>query len=222
MKTATSVLAFVLGLAGFAFAADPQARTGEEIVKSRCAQCHATGEHGAPRMDDRAAWTPRLSKGLDALVLSAIRGHGSMPARGGLAQLTDAEFRSAVVYLFNSQAATAKPAPAAAPLGPNQRVVGDTEVFLGVKPVKEGVYHVNITLRDAKTHAFIQDAQVEVGVTNPVMGGETRKLDRMTSGTVVSYGSDFRMSGNEPHVITVQVRRPDRAGTIRTTFDFKG
>jgi len=29
-----------------------------------------------------------------------MKGHGGMPARGGLADLSDAELRSAVIYLF--------------------------------------------------------------------------------------------------------------------------
>ena len=40
-------------------------------------------------------------QGLDTLVRSAINGHGGMPARGGLANLTDSELRSAIVYMFN-------------------------------------------------------------------------------------------------------------------------
>lgn len=90
-------------------AADPP-RSGEQIVKARCIECHGTGKHGAPRIDDREAWNPRLKKGLDATVMAAMRGHGAMPARGGMAELTDAEFRSAVIYLFNSQYVAGKPA----------------------------------------------------------------------------------------------------------------
>jgi len=36
-------------------------------------------------------------------VRSAIHGHGPMPARGGLADLTDAEIRGAIVYMFSSK-----------------------------------------------------------------------------------------------------------------------
>ncbi len=76
-------------------------RTGEQIVKQQCSKCHADGKMGAPRIGDRTAWIPRLSHGLDATVRSAINGHGAMPARGGLANLTDAELKSAIVYMFN-------------------------------------------------------------------------------------------------------------------------
>lgn len=77
-------------------------RSGKAIVEMQCVKCHGTGVGGAPKVGDRAAWTPRVKQGLDAVVASAIHGHGAMPARGGMADLTDVEFRSAVVYMFNS------------------------------------------------------------------------------------------------------------------------
>jgi cytochrome c5 len=80
--------------------APPAPRTGEQIVKAQCIKCHEAGKGGAPKIGDRDAWIPRLKNGLDNTVRSAINGHGGMPARGGLANLTDAEMRSAVIYLF--------------------------------------------------------------------------------------------------------------------------
>jgi cytochrome c5 len=75
-------------------------RSGEEIAKSVCLKCHQTGEKGAPKLSDKAAWTQRGSKGLDALTASVIHGHGKMPARGGMADLSDPEVKSAIAYLF--------------------------------------------------------------------------------------------------------------------------
>jgi cytochrome c5 len=83
-------------------AAKPAAgRSGQQVVQLQCSKCHEPGTEGAPRVGDRAAWTPRLKYGLDATVRSAINGHGGMPARGGMADLTDAEVRNAVIYMFN-------------------------------------------------------------------------------------------------------------------------
>ncbi|HVC11020.1 MAG TPA: c-type cytochrome [Burkholderiales bacterium] len=79
----------------------PAERTGKEIVEERCIQCHGTGVYGAPKIGDRAAWIPRVRRGLDAVVRSAIQGHGPMPPRGGMADLTDPEIRRAVIYMFN-------------------------------------------------------------------------------------------------------------------------
>jgi cytochrome c5 len=76
-------------------------RSGKEIVEAQCVKCHGKGVGGAPKIGDRAAWTPRLQQGLDTVVASAIHGHGAMPPRGGMADLTDAEIRSAIVYMFN-------------------------------------------------------------------------------------------------------------------------
>jgi cytochrome c5 len=65
-------------------------------------KCHGTGVGGAPKIGDRAAWTQRVKQGLDVVVRSAIHGHGAMPPRGGMADLTDAEMRSAIVYMFST------------------------------------------------------------------------------------------------------------------------
>jgi cytochrome c5 len=82
-------------------AAPPGERTGEQIVRMQCSKCHEAGVGGAPKIGDRAAWIPRVKQGLDPVVRSAINGHGGMPARGGMADLTDPEIRSAVIYMFN-------------------------------------------------------------------------------------------------------------------------
>ncbi len=79
----------------------PAERSGEQIVKTRCSECHEKGLHGAPRIGDLEAWLPRLKNGFEPVVRSAINGHGGMPARGGLANLTDNEMRSAITYMFN-------------------------------------------------------------------------------------------------------------------------
>jgi cytochrome c5 len=77
----------------------PAARTADAIVREQCSRCHGGGVAGAPRIGDREAWIGRARLGLDGLVNSAIHGHGAMPARGGMADLTDAEVRSAVHYM---------------------------------------------------------------------------------------------------------------------------
>ena len=76
-------------------------RSGKEIVQARCRQCHEAGKGGAPKIGDRSAWIPRLSHGFERTVQSAIHGHGGMPARGGLPDLTDNEVRAAIVYMLN-------------------------------------------------------------------------------------------------------------------------
>jgi cytochrome c5 len=85
-------------------------RKGEKIVKAQCVKCHQDGVGGAPKIGDKSAWIPRLTQGVDNLVRSAIRGHGGMPPRGGLADLTDPEIRNAILYMYNPPAAPAKTA----------------------------------------------------------------------------------------------------------------
>jgi cytochrome c5 len=80
------------------------AREGEKIVQAQCAKCHKDGLNGAPKIGDRAAWTPRMKYGLAALVKSAVHGRGAMPSRGGMSDLSDLEIQGAVLYMFNSGA----------------------------------------------------------------------------------------------------------------------
>lgn len=81
-------------------AAPAKGRSGESIVKAKCAQCHGTGKDGAPMIGDSAAWVGRAKDGFSSLARSAVHGHGAMPARGGMADLTDGEVHDAVAYMF--------------------------------------------------------------------------------------------------------------------------
>ena len=80
----------------------------DEIARATCHKCHETGDQGAPRLTDTAAWTQRASKGLDAVTKTVIRGHGKMPARGGLADLTDEELKKVIAVLLKEVGAESK------------------------------------------------------------------------------------------------------------------
>ena len=54
------------------------------------------------------------------------------------------------------------------------------------------------------------------------MGSDSKALKRETIDRTVSYGNEFRVTGKEPHVINVQVRRPGNNRILETRFDFKG
>lgn len=75
-------------------------KTGDEVIKTACAACHATGAAGAPMLGDTAAWEPRAAKGLDTLLQNSINGIGAMPPRGGHMNLSDDEVRKAVVVML--------------------------------------------------------------------------------------------------------------------------
>jgi cytochrome c5 len=79
----------------------PNLRSGDQVVQERCQECHNSGKSGAPKLGDMEAWKPRLVNGVQPLVKSAISGHNGMPARGGLANLSDAEIKSAVEYMVS-------------------------------------------------------------------------------------------------------------------------
>jgi cytochrome c5 len=83
-------------------------RSGERIVQAQCIKCHGGGLGGAPKIGDRQAWTARVKPGIDVLVRSAIHGHGGMPARGGMADLTDPEVRNAVTHMVTRSLAPSK------------------------------------------------------------------------------------------------------------------
>ncbi len=89
-------------------------RSGEQVVQAACIRCHGTGAGGAPKIGDKAAWSGRISQGVDAITKSAIRGHGGMPARGGLADLTDREVTRAILYMFGRASADGAAKEAAA------------------------------------------------------------------------------------------------------------
>ncbi len=91
----------VFMLSGQAVMAD-----GKATYDSACFACHATGAAGAPKFGDKAAWAPRIAKGLDLLKKHALEGFkgetGFMPAKGGRADLADADVMAAVEYMTSS------------------------------------------------------------------------------------------------------------------------
>jgi cytochrome c5 len=90
-------------------------RSGEEIYKSVCSACHASGAAGAPKLGDKGDWAARLKLGQKRLVENAIKGVGKMmPPRGGNAELNDLEVESAVVFMSNSAGAGFKESAAPA------------------------------------------------------------------------------------------------------------
>jgi cytochrome c5 len=218
--------------------------TGEQVVQMYCANCHVTGEGGAPRVGDRAAWIPRARDGFDVLARSAINGHGGMPPRGGGANLTDVEIRAAIGYMLNPVPYMAK-APAAAPMkqDPNRQIIDGMEVMFGAvsadalrkqhpnadyeKSMHGGIpsgssyYHLNISLFDAETRSVIRNAHVEVRIADPVMGDQVKTLEPMVMNDTVSYGNYFRLPGSNPYTIAVLIRKPGDATPVQTRFAFR-
>ena len=76
-------------------------KSGEDVFKAQCAACHVPGAANAPKLGDAAAWGNRIKTGFDALVASALKGKGAMPAQSG-GDFEDTEIARAVAYLANS------------------------------------------------------------------------------------------------------------------------
>ena len=217
-------------------------RSGEEVVKAQCVTCHGTGVGGAPKIGNQKAWIPRIQKGIDYLVHSAIRGHGGMPARGGLANLTDNEIRNAIIYMFNPagvHAAESRKVNEAVKVGPDHMIAGAMDIYFGVvsaetvlsypkesaeRSMHGGVprgpdyYHVNVTLWNHAANVPINNAQVSVQIQGG--GIEPRNLEPMAVGTG-SYGGYVEMQKNRSYIIIVQVRTPESPTVTNARFEYK-
>jgi len=95
-------------------------KTGQQVVETVCAACHATGALNAPKIGDKDAWAKRLAQGYETLTQHAVKGLRQMPPRGGNPDLSDTELARAVAYMANQAGANfkepeSKPAPAAKP-----------------------------------------------------------------------------------------------------------
>ena len=71
---------------------------GKDIYKENCSVCHEEGKFAAPKLGDKKAWTPIISKGIDKLV-GNIRESKSHPDNGGCKLCTNAELVDAVKYM---------------------------------------------------------------------------------------------------------------------------
>jgi len=85
--------------------ANPALAEGASVWGATCQNCHGGNKlTGAPKITSRRAWAPRLEKGMAVLVTHATEGfmgprYTEMPARGGDADLGDAEVARAVAFM---------------------------------------------------------------------------------------------------------------------------
>jgi cytochrome c5 len=79
-------------------------KSGEEVFKAQCTTCHTTGAAGAPKLGDAASWANRIKSGFDALVASALKGKGAMPAQAG-GDFDDVEIARGVAFMANAAGA---------------------------------------------------------------------------------------------------------------------
>ena len=94
-------------------------RSGEEVYKGSCVNCHGAGMLGAPKFGDAGAWGPRIGQGDAKLLEHALKGLNAMPPQGG-GDFSDLEVHRAMVYMANAGGGkfSEPPAPAAAASAP--------------------------------------------------------------------------------------------------------
>ncbi|MES2819240.1 MAG: c-type cytochrome [Pseudomonadota bacterium] len=76
------------------------AQDADAVYARACAACHNGQLPNAPQKGDKAAWAPRLAKGMDVLVLNVTNGLNAMPPRG-LCTDCSAEDYQAVITLMS-------------------------------------------------------------------------------------------------------------------------
>ncbi|PKM22700.1 MAG: cytochrome c5 family protein [Gammaproteobacteria bacterium HGW-Gammaproteobacteria-14] len=74
-------------------------RAGDAVYNAACMACHATGAAGAPKTGDKAAWAPRIGKGMATLVKNSINGINAMPPMGMCMNCSEDEIKAAVEYM---------------------------------------------------------------------------------------------------------------------------
>ncbi|SPF78421.1 c-type cytochrome [Pseudoprimorskyibacter insulae] len=100
------------GLKGFVRASklpdpkDPVLAAGKAVWAGTCQACHGGNKAiGAPKITSSDDWSPRIAQGLDVLFDHAINGflgakYAEMPAKGGNADLSDADVKAAVAFMI--------------------------------------------------------------------------------------------------------------------------
>ncbi|MHA6491890.1 c-type cytochrome [Pseudomonas borbori] len=72
------------------------AQDAEAVYARACAACHNGQLPMAPQKGDKAAWEPRLAKGMDVLVQSVTNGLGAMPPRGLCMDCTAEDYQAVI------------------------------------------------------------------------------------------------------------------------------
>ena len=76
---------------------------GERVYNNSCSTCHKSGVANAPKVGDKLAWAPRIAKGMDGLMQSAINGvpGTSMLQKGTCFSCSDEELKAAIEYMIS-------------------------------------------------------------------------------------------------------------------------
>lgn len=110
----------LFGLAACSDAGRPATpRTGEQVVREHCLQCHERGLFGAPTFRDGPAWQAKLAEAGPAHLWQVVlNGEKAMPPRGNCHNCSDEELRAAVDYLLTEAGQPPLPSDLASQPGP--------------------------------------------------------------------------------------------------------
>jgi cytochrome c5 len=75
-------------------------RSGSEIYTKACVACHSVGVLNAPKFQDVADWTPRMTKGFDTVWQNAINGIGAMPPMGTCGDCSNDDIKAAIEHMI--------------------------------------------------------------------------------------------------------------------------
>ena len=75
------------------------ANDGGSTFRTVCSSCHVSGAFGAPSLEDKADWKPRLAKGMDALYAPLVNGKCREFVMDIRKDLTDDNIKAAIDYM---------------------------------------------------------------------------------------------------------------------------
>ena len=102
MRTILTAAIICLGILAWHWAnAAGNPKYGKPIYNRYCKDCHETGEKGAPKLGDKAAWVERIQKGELLLTQHAYLGHRRMPIFGNCSECDRVDFADAVAYIVS-------------------------------------------------------------------------------------------------------------------------
>jgi hypothetical protein len=170
-----------------------------------------------------------------------------MPPRGGKADLTDGEIRSAVLYLFDPTGATkpaakAASAPASATAGMHRASAGGMDIYLGRLSAEQmrafpagspeatmhggipggsGYWHVNVSVFDSASQAQVTGATVDFEYEQLGMGRQKKALEAATVAGATSYGAYVRLAPKSTYNFLVRVKKPGAPQATEVKFQDK-
>ncbi|MEA3220729.1 hypothetical protein [Immundisolibacter sp.] len=82
-------------------------------------------------------------------------------------------------------------------------------------------FHVLVALFDAGSGERIAGAEIEAGVAEVGLAGTQRRLEPMVIAGTETYGGYFKLDGDNPFRITLDIRRPGAQRASRAEFEYR-